>query len=108
MAKAARNAYRDAVHDAKAFIVRRERERVYEKQRNLTVLAGFGLSFVMLGGPVVAVAEHHVEEIDRKIAELRGMRDALTHLMERCHGDDRPDCPILDDLAGTEVDEIVN
>ena len=57
---------------------------------------------------VKAVAEHHVEEIDRKIAELRGMRDALTHLMERCHGDDRPDCPILDDLAGTEVDEIVN
>ena len=41
-----------------------------------------------------------VAEIDRKIAELHTMRDALTHLIERCHGDDRPDCPILDDLAG--------
>jgi MerR family copper efflux transcriptional regulator len=52
---------------------------------------------------VKAMARRHVEEIDRKVAELRGMRDTLTHLMERCHGDDRPDCPILDDLAGEDV-----
>ena len=52
---------------------------------------------------VKALARRHVEEIDRKVAELRGMRDTLTHLMERCHGDDRPDCPILDDLAGEDV-----
>ena len=49
---------------------------------------------------VKALARHRVEEIDRKIAELHSMRAALTDLMERCHGDDRPDCPILDDLAG--------
>ena len=49
---------------------------------------------------VKALAKHRVEEIDRKIAELHSMRDALDHLIERCHGDDRPDCPILDDLAG--------
>ncbi len=49
---------------------------------------------------VRALALHRVNEIDRKIAELHSMRDALTHLIERCHGDDRPDCPILDDLAG--------
>ncbi len=49
---------------------------------------------------VKALATNHVAEIDRKIAGLRGMRDTLTHLMERCHGDDRPECPILDDLAG--------
>lgn len=49
---------------------------------------------------VKALARHRVEEIDRKIAELHSMRDALDHLIERCHGDDRPDCPILDDLAG--------
>jgi len=48
---------------------------------------------------VKALAANHVAEIDRKIAGLRGMRDTLTHLMERCHGDDRPECPILDDLA---------
>ena len=53
---------------------------------------------------VKALARRHVEDIDRKIAELGGMRDSLTHLIERCHGDDRPDCPILDDLAGEDGD----
>ena len=49
---------------------------------------------------VKALAANHVAEIDRKIAELQGMRNTLVDLMERCHGDDRPDCPILQDLAG--------
>jgi MerR family copper efflux transcriptional regulator len=49
---------------------------------------------------VKALAGRHVAEIDRKIAELGGMRETLTHLMERCHGDDRPDCPMV--RAGTE------
>jgi MerR family copper efflux transcriptional regulator len=43
-------------------------------------------------------------EIDRKIAELEDLRGVLGHLVEACHGDDRPDCPIIDDLAGTEED----
>ena len=51
---------------------------------------------------VKALAANHVAEIDRKIAGLRGMRDTLTYLMERCHGDDRPECPILDAL-GTDA-----
>jgi MerR family copper efflux transcriptional regulator len=50
---------------------------------------------------VKALARQHVDDIDRKIAELRGMRDSLFDLMERCHGDSRPACPIIDDLAGT-------
>ena len=50
---------------------------------------------------VKALATRHVEEIDLKIAELRAMRDALDDLVQRCHGDDRPDCPILTDLANT-------
>jgi MerR family copper efflux transcriptional regulator len=49
---------------------------------------------------VKALALRHVEEIDRKVAELQGMRRTLIGLAERCHGDDRPDCPILEDLAG--------
>ena len=55
---------------------------------------------------VKALARLHVGDIDRKIAELGGMRDTLTDLIARCHGDDRPDCPILDDLAGAGWDEI--
>ena len=42
---------------------------------------------------------HHVGEIDRKLEELKAMRRTLLHLAERCHGDERPDCPILDELS---------
>jgi MerR family copper efflux transcriptional regulator len=50
---------------------------------------------------VKALALRHVAQIDRKIEELRSIRHTLHHLAEQCHGDARPDCPILDDLAGT-------
>lgn len=53
---------------------------------------------------VKALALSHIEEVDRKIEELRKVRDTLTHLTQRCHGDDRPDCPILKGLAGETVD----
>ncbi len=49
---------------------------------------------------VKALALAHVEELDVKIAEMQAMRDTLAHLAERCHGDDRPSCPILADLEG--------
>jgi Cu(I)-responsive transcriptional regulator len=52
---------------------------------------------------VKALALVRIDDIDRKLAELRSMRRALQHLADRCHGDDRPDCPILDDLAGEEA-----
>jgi Cu(I)-responsive transcriptional regulator len=48
---------------------------------------------------VKAVAERRIAEIDRKVQELRALRGALGTLVERCRGDARPDCPILDDLA---------
>ena len=51
---------------------------------------------------VKQVAEEHLEQIDRKVAELQAMRTTLAKLIHRCHGDDRPDCPILDDLAGED------
>lgn len=53
---------------------------------------------------VKALAMSHIEQVDRKIEELQKMRDTLTHLTQRCHGDDRPDCPILMGLAGETVD----
>ena len=49
---------------------------------------------------VKALASRHLQDIDGKIAALRSMRDTLKELIERCHGDARPDCPILADLAG--------
>ena len=45
------------------------------------------------------VAQEHMAELDRKIDELQAMRRALEQLVRHCHGDSRPECPILDDLA---------
>ena len=48
---------------------------------------------------VKAIARRHLEEIARKIADLRGLEATLSHLVETCAGDDRPNCPILEDLG---------
>jgi MerR family copper efflux transcriptional regulator len=54
---------------------------------------------------VKALAMQHIDRIDRKLAELRTMRAALADLASRCHGDGRPECPILDELAASEAQE---
>ena len=41
----------------------------------------------------------HIEDLKLKIAELESMVQTLEHLIKHCHGDHRPECPILDDLA---------
>ena len=48
---------------------------------------------------VKKVAGKHIDELKAKIEELRSMVDTLEHLAKHCHGDHRPDCPILDDLS---------
>lgn len=49
---------------------------------------------------VKSIATSHIEALETKIAELQGMVKTLSHLTQCCHGDSRPECPILDDLAG--------
>lgn len=51
------------------------------------------------------IAVGHVEAIGAKIAELESMRRTLERLISACHGDNRPDCPILDDMAGADTGE---
>lgn len=46
------------------------------------------------------IASGHVAALETKIAELQSMVGTLKHLVHCCHGDERPDCPILEDLAG--------
>ena len=48
---------------------------------------------------VRALAQAHIEELDAKLHELQAMKATLEHLVHCCHGDDRPDCPIIDTLA---------
>tara|TARA_B100002052_G_C15723673_1_gene525362 strand:+ start:393 stop:794 length:402 start_codon:yes stop_codon:yes gene_type:complete len=49
---------------------------------------------------VKAVAAEHLERITQKIDELQALKFTLEKLVTRCHGDNRPDCPILNDLSG--------
>ncbi len=52
---------------------------------------------------VRAIARSHVGAIEEKLRELESMRKTLQTLIGACHGDDRPDCPILDDIAGGKL-----
>ena len=74
-------------------------------------LLGFGISQIETlldlwrdrGRPsaeVKALAKAHIDELDARIAELKRMRATLAALSHACHGDDRPDCPILEGIAG--------
>lgn len=49
---------------------------------------------------VKRMAMKHIAELDSKIEELQAMRATLAELADHCHGDARPDCPILEDLSG--------
>jgi MerR family copper efflux transcriptional regulator len=48
---------------------------------------------------VKGIALAHVADLNQRIAELTEMRDTLAHLAQSCHGDDKPDCPILQSLG---------
>lgn len=50
---------------------------------------------------VKRLALRHIDDLDRKIDELKTIKKALQHLAEKCRGDDRPDCPILEDLGSS-------
>lgn len=49
------------------------------------------------------IAQKHATELAQRIEAMQAMQRTLTHLIHCCHGDDRPDCPILDDLAGSKA-----
>ena len=51
-------------------------------------------------GDVRRIAAQHLDQIDARLAELRELRDTLHRLVSACAGDNRPDCPILEGLAG--------
>ena len=49
---------------------------------------------------VKRIAQTHVAELEKRIQAMQAMRRTLQNLLHHCHGDERPDCPILDNLAG--------
>lgn len=50
---------------------------------------------------VKLIAHKHMTDLNERIAAMQAMQRTLSKLLDCCHGDDRPDCPILDDLAGS-------
>ena len=50
---------------------------------------------------VKAIAAEHLKAIETKMSELNDMAKTLRHLVKNCHGDNRPECPIIDELART-------
>ncbi|MBK6293290.1 MAG: Cu(I)-responsive transcriptional regulator [Rhodoferax sp.] len=49
---------------------------------------------------VKRIAQRHLDELAQRIEAMQAMQRSLASLLDHCHGDERPDCPILDDLAG--------
>ena len=50
---------------------------------------------------VKQIAQAHVADLENRIQAMQAMRRTLQNLLQHCHGDERPDCPILDDLSGS-------
>ncbi len=70
--------------------------------RDVGALLGLWNDHDRASADVKHLALEHIQEINQKITELEGIRNTLIHLTERCHGDDRPECPILEQFAGRE------
>lgn len=56
-------------------------------------------------GDVKRIASGHIEALENKMRELQEMTHALRHLVDNCHGDGRPDCPIIEQLAGPHCED---
>ena len=53
------------------------------------------------------IARRHLAEIENKLADLNALRSTLTHLVDTCAGNDKPECPILADLSGSDAGQTV-
>ncbi|MBK6982164.1 MAG: Cu(I)-responsive transcriptional regulator [Betaproteobacteria bacterium] len=79
--------------------IRRARDLGFT-MKEIAALLGLWQDRRRASADVKRLATKHITDLDARIAELQGMRSSLEHLVHCCHGDERPDCPILDGLAG--------
>jgi Cu(I)-responsive transcriptional regulator len=68
--------------------------------RQIVALLGLWSDPKRASRDVKRLALQHADELEQKIAEMQAMQRTLRDLASRCHGDARPECPVLDDLAG--------
>lgn len=67
--------------------------------KEIAVLLGLWRNRRRASADVKRIALAHADDLQRRIVEMQSMQRTLHHLARSCHGDERPDCPILDDLA---------
>jgi Cu(I)-responsive transcriptional regulator len=87
----------DEVHTLR--FVKRARTLGFSVEETATLL-GLWQDKARASAEVKSIATSHIGALETKIAELQSMVQTLKHLAHCCGGDERPNCPILDDLAG--------
>ena len=81
--------------------IKRSRDLGFSLER-LKTLIGLWQDRGRKSGDVKKLARQYIAELNDDISKLQSIRDELEHLADCCHGDNRPDCPILADLARSE------
>lgn len=79
--------------------IKRSRELGFSMEE-IAELVGLWQNRRRTSSSVRRIAQKHAQELAQRIEAMQGMQRTLQHLIHCCQGDDRPDCPILEDLAG--------
>ncbi|TCK84319.1 Cu(I)-responsive transcriptional regulator [Paraburkholderia sp. BL9I2N2] len=78
----------------------RQARRLGFSMKQISVLLGLWQDRSRSSNEVKKLAKEHIAELGLRIREMTEMRDTLKHLADHCRGDSRPECPILEELAG--------
>lgn len=78
--------------------IRRARDLGFSMQE-IAALLGLWQDKGRASSQVKQIAQAHIDDLSARIADMQDMQRTLQQLVQCCHGDSRPDCPILDDLA---------
>lgn len=79
--------------------IKRARDLGFSIERIKTLLGLWG-DRGRKSADVKKLARQYIAELDQDIKKLQSIRNELEHLVHGCQGNNRPECPILDDLAG--------
>jgi len=82
--------------------IKRSRELGFSME-DINQLVGLWHNRRRASSNVRRIAQQHAEELGERINAMQAMQRSLQQLIHCCHGDERPDCPILDDLAGLRI-----
>lgn len=83
--------------------IRRARDLGFS-MAEITALLGLWQDKARASSQVRSIAQAHIDDLNTRIAAMQDMQRTLQKLVQCCHGDDRPDCPILDSLAAPAID----